>query len=119
VLVAIQLTTAQRRFSKALRELAGSTQREVAELAGVHESTLSRLLTGTRPLNFDRLATDICRGGLMVKAALLGREDAELMKYTEHAIFGLPRVAAEVAVPEARERAEQIRRAKAEMRRAS
>jgi transcriptional regulator with XRE-family HTH domain len=115
----VDLTAGKGYFTAALVRL-GATQREVAELAGYPGRSISELWAGDRSdKSLIAFLTDICRGGLMVKAALLGREDAELMKYTEHAIFGLPKVAAEVAVPEARERADEIRRAKAEMRRAS
>jgi transcriptional regulator with XRE-family HTH domain len=110
--VPIAISKRRERFSAALRTLAGSSQREVAELAGIHEVTLSRLLNGHAVLNETRLMTDICRCGLMVKAVLLGWEEEQIMKYTEHAIFGLPRVDPAVAVPEARERAAQVKKAR-------
>jgi len=104
-------------FQEAVRDL-GSTQTEIAELAGITRQTLSALLSGGRyqVTREQRLMIQVCRRGLMVKAALLGRSDAELVKYTEAAVFGLPEVDPAIVVPEARALAEQVRAQRSQMR---
>lgn len=108
--MAIDYAKAKLTFQAALRELA-TDQNTVADLAGMHFVTVSRLVNGVLAgqRNEQKLLIQVCRQGLMVQAALLGRNDEEMLKYTEREIFGLAEADPHILITDARQLARQRR----------